>query len=85
MNRYLQATLLIWVIKYQQRGDKRNLSQFPPRHISDLPVGFSWFGELLHKRRTKGEKGERDVNLTDDPVEAWFRVRKGRFERTQPG
>lgn len=30
MNRYLQAMLLVWVIKYQQSGDKRNLSQSPP-------------------------------------------------------
>lgn len=40
MNRYLQAMLLVWVIKYQQSGDKRNLSQLPPRYISDPPVGL---------------------------------------------
>lgn len=41
MNRYLQAMRLVWVIKYQQSGDKRNLSQLPPRYISDLPVGLA--------------------------------------------
>lgn len=37
MNRYLQAVLLVWVIKYQQSTNKRNLSQLVPRYIIVTP------------------------------------------------